>query len=77
MLTVVTVAASYIQFGSNAGNIIVALVIATIKATLVAAFFMHLSAEKWTIYRFLIITVFFVTGLFALTSLAYSDHIHR
>ena len=75
--TVVTVAASYITFPSPEINIAVALLIATIKATLVAAIFMHLSAERWTIYRFLIVTVVFVIGLFSLTALAFSDHIHR
>ncbi len=75
--TVVTVAASYIPFKSNEVNIAVALAIATVKATLVAAIFMHLSAERWTIYRFLIITVVFAIGLFSLTALAFSDHIHR
>ena len=43
-LTIVTVGASYIDFGS--GNVIIALFIATIKATLVALFFMHLRYEK-------------------------------
>jgi cytochrome c oxidase subunit 4 len=43
-LTIVTVAASYVDFGS--GNIVIALLIATIKATLVALFFMHLRYEK-------------------------------
>jgi cytochrome c oxidase subunit 4 len=43
-LTIVTVAASYVDFGS--GNVIIALFIATIKATLVALFFMHLRYEK-------------------------------
>ena len=43
-LTVVTVGASYIDFGS--GNIVIALFIATIKASLVALFFMHLRYEK-------------------------------
>ena len=75
--TVVTVAASYIPFPSSGMNIAVALCIATVKATLVAAIFMHLSAERWTIYRFLLVTVVFVIGLFSLTALAFSDHIHR
>ncbi len=44
ILTGVTVGASYIDFGS--GNIVIALLIATIKATLVALFFMHLRYEK-------------------------------
>lgn len=41
VLTVITVAASYVDIGST-GNLVVALIIATVKASLVAAFFMHL-----------------------------------
>lgn len=44
ILTIMTVGAAYIDLGS--GNVVVALVIATIKATLVALFFMHLRWEK-------------------------------
>ena len=44
ILTVITVGAAYIDFGS--GNVVIALFIATIKATLVALFFMHLRWEK-------------------------------
>jgi cytochrome c oxidase subunit 4 len=40
VLTVITVGASYIDFGT--GNIVIALLIATIKAITVAALFMHL-----------------------------------
>jgi cytochrome c oxidase subunit 4 len=43
-LTVITVGAAYVDFGS--GNVVIALTIATIKATLVALFFMHLRYEK-------------------------------
>ncbi len=43
-LTVVTVAASLVNFGSM--NLIVALVIAVIKASLVVLFFMHLIWDK-------------------------------
>lgn len=78
VLTIVTVLVSFHHFGppsSNAGNIAVALVIATIKAGLVAAFFMHLSSEKWTIYRFLIVTVIFAFAMYALTRLAMDDPI--
>ena len=46
ILTGITVGASYIQFGSGAANVVVALTIATIKATLVALFFMHLLHDK-------------------------------
>ena len=44
ILTVITVGASYVNFGS--GNTAIALFIATIKATLVALFFMHLAHDK-------------------------------
>ena len=44
MLTILTVGAAYVDFGS--GNVVIALTIATIKAILVALFFMHLRHEK-------------------------------
>jgi cytochrome c oxidase subunit 4 len=44
ILTGITVAASYVNFGAM--NVVVALTIATIKATLVALFFMHLLHDK-------------------------------
>jgi cytochrome c oxidase subunit 4 len=44
VLTVITVAAAGVDFGS--GNVVIALTIATIKATLVALFFMHLKYDK-------------------------------
>jgi cytochrome c oxidase subunit 4 len=46
ILTGITVGASYIHFGSGAANVVVALTIATIKAILVALFFMHLLHDK-------------------------------
>ena len=42
ILTGVTVAASYVNFGSSTVNVIVAMLIATFKASLVALVFMHL-----------------------------------
>jgi cytochrome c oxidase subunit 4 len=44
VLTIATVKVSYYDFGS--ANIIIALLIATMKASLVAAFFMHLRHDK-------------------------------
>ena len=73
--TMLTVALSYVNFGTQKANIVVAMVLATFKAGCVAAIFMHLKSEKWTIYRFLLITVVFATGLFFLTALAFSDPI--
>jgi cytochrome c oxidase subunit IV len=43
-LTLLTVKVSYYDFGS--ANIVIALLIATLKASLVAAFFMHLRHDK-------------------------------
>jgi len=73
--TVLTVGLSYVNFGTPGANIIVAMVLATFKVGCVAAIFMHLKSEKWTIYRILLITVVFAIGLFALTGLAFSDPI--
>jgi len=44
ILTAITVGASYIDFG--AGNVVIALFIASVKAMLVALFFMHLRYDK-------------------------------
>lgn len=44
VLTVITVGASRVDLGTTA-NLILALLIATVKATIVAAFFMHLIAD--------------------------------
>jgi cytochrome c oxidase subunit 4 len=46
VLTGITVGASYVNFGSSSINVVVALTIATIKAILVALFFMHLLHDK-------------------------------
>ncbi len=46
ILTLITVGASYIQFGSSTANVVIALTIATIKAIVVALFFMHLLYDK-------------------------------
>jgi caa(3)-type oxidase subunit IV len=92
LFTLITVGLSYVDFGvlfshlfhinmSEAGgrkaNVAVALLVALFKAGLVAAIFMHLSAEKRLIYRVLIFTGFFVLGLFWLTFLAWYDPVHR
>ena len=72
--TGITVALSYVHFGTQKANIAVAMLVATLKAGLVAAIFMHLAAEKRLIYRVLIFTGFFVLGLFWLTLFAWYDY---
>lgn len=54
-LTVVTVAVSYLKL-PLVQAIAVALVIAALKGSLVAAFFMHLISEKQIIFSILILT---------------------
>ena len=46
VLTAITVAAAGIRFGSPAVNVAVALTIATLKASLVALYFMHLRHDR-------------------------------
>ena len=77
VFTLITVALSYVDFGTPKANIGVAMLVATFKAGLVAAIFMHLAAEKRLIYRVLIFTGFFVLGLFWLTFLAWYDPVSR
>src|SRR6266487_2566778 len=74
VFTGVTVALSYVHFGTQKANIAVAMLVATFKAGLVAAIFMHLAAEKRLIYRILIFTGFFVFGMFWLIFLAWYDY---
>lgn len=75
--TVLTVFLSYVNFGSHKANMVIGMLVATFKAGLVAAIFMHLAAEKKLIYRVLIFTGFFVVALFWLTYLAWYDPITR
>ncbi len=75
--TGLTVALSYVDFGTRKANIAVAMLVATFKAGLVAAIFMHLAAEKRLIYRVLLFTGFFVVALFWLTYLTWYNPITR
>ncbi len=65
--TILTVGAYYLHLPSVALTIAVALFIATVKALLVAGFFMHLISEKKMVYGILAATIFFFIGLMYLT----------
>ena len=65
--TIITVAASYVDFGGHGKNIAVALLIAIVKGGLVAGFFMHLIDERKLIYGLLGATFFFFVGLMYIT----------
>ncbi len=73
-LTMITVAISRLHLGT-AGNITVALVIATVKGSLVASYFMHLISEKKVIYAALLLTVVFFIVLMFLPIFTTSDPI--
>ena len=55
-LTIVTVAISYLDLGVVPA-VILALIVASIKGSLVACYFMHLISEKVTIYWTLLVTL--------------------
>lgn len=74
VLTFITVAASYINWGSPIVNVIVALTIATIKASLVALFFMHLIHDK-PINAIILCSGFAFLGLFLIA--CYEDTASR
>ena len=69
VLTVVTVGVSYIQIESVAATVLIALFIASIKAGLVAGYFMHLVSEKRIIFWVLALTVAFFAVLMLLPSI--------
>ncbi len=64
--TIVTVLARYWEFNSVALTIAIALFIASIKAFLVAGYFMHLLSEKKMIYLVLATTAAFLLGMVGL-----------
>ncbi len=63
LLTVLTVTAAGINFGSSSINTVIALTIATIKASLVALFFMHLAHDK-PVNGVILVAAFVFLGLF-------------
>lgn len=65
--TVLTVGMYYVHFEKVAVTVTIALFIATVKASLVAGFFMHLISEKKAVYAILLATVFFFASMMYLT----------
>ena len=72
VLTVTTVLASYLDI-STSEAIFLALVIASVKGSLVAGYFMHLISEKKLIHAVLILTAAFFVALLLLPILTVSD----
>ncbi|TMA29763.1 MAG: hypothetical protein E6J78_00980 [Deltaproteobacteria bacterium] len=73
-LTAITVGVSYLKLNRPLA-IAVALIIATVKAGMVAAVFMHLISEKKVIYAVLVLTaLFFALVLLIPSFTAYEGH---
>jgi cytochrome c oxidase subunit 4 len=72
VLTIVTVAVSRFHLPVPIA-VTVALLVAIIKGSLVACYFMHLISEKKLIYAVLALTAFFFVALLALPIVTVSD----
>jgi cytochrome c oxidase subunit 4 len=70
VLTAATVGAAYVNLG--AFNIVIALAIATLKATLVVLFFMHAKYSPGRTHLVIICAVFWLAIMLALTLSDYS-----
>ena len=62
VFTVITVALSYLHLPKSTA-IPLALLVATIKATLVGAYFMHLRVERRVIFAIIVVACFFMIAL--------------
>ena len=74
LLTAVTVGVSYLHLPTGQA-IALALIIALVKGSLVAAWFMHLVSEKQLIHAVLVLTAVFFLFLLLLPVLTVHDHI--
>ena len=76
VLTLVTVSVSYLHLPVHQA-ITVALIVATVKGSLVACYFMHLISEKKLILWVLVLTVVFFLVLLAVPAFTVADRIGR
>ena len=72
VLTIITVGVSYLHLPIHIA-VGVALLVATIKGSLVACYFMHLISEKKLIYAVLALTIVFFAALLALPVVTHSN----
>jgi cytochrome c oxidase subunit IV len=73
-LTLVTVAVSYLHLPIRQA-IVVALLIATIKGSLVACYFMHLISEKKLVLWVLLVTIVFFIVLLLVPTFTVADRV--
>ena len=72
VLTIVTVAVSRLHLSVPVA-VTLALVVATVKGTLVACYFMHLISERKLILAVLVLTIVFFIALLALPVVTHSN----
>lgn len=72
VLTIVTVAISYLDLPVPLA-VAVALLVAIVKGSLVACYFMHLISERKLIYAVLVLTAVFFVALLALPTVTHSN----
>ncbi len=73
VFTIITVGLSYVELPSHSLNIVVGMVVATFKASLVALIFMHLNHEAKLVYKILAFTGAFALALFVLFYFSNTD----
>tara|TARA_R110002049_G_scaffold37636_7_gene118055 strand:- start:72 stop:383 length:312 start_codon:yes stop_codon:yes gene_type:complete len=75
ILTFITVGLSMVEMPTHSMNILVGMIVAAIKASLVGLIFMHLNHERSTVYKILAFTGVFAIVLFVLIVLAHGDRL--
>ena len=73
ILTLITVGLAFVEMPTHGMNILVGMIVATIKASLVGLIFMHLNHERSTIYKILVFTAVFALAIFLLTYWTHED----
>jgi caa(3)-type oxidase subunit IV len=74
VFTIITVAVNQVHLAIPLA-VTVALIVATIKGSMVASVFMHLNNEKRWIYGSLLLTAFFFAAMITITTLTLADTI--
>jgi cytochrome c oxidase subunit IV len=76
ILTILTVAISYLHLSAIAVAVGIAMIVATVKGSMVAAYFMHLKSERPEIFWLLLLTASFWVLLMFMPVLMYLDSFH-
>lgn len=79
VITVLVATQEWLDFGGHGfdwHDAVVGMIIATVKASCVAAVFMHLNHERKSVYWIFFGSLFFCAALFALIGLAKENPIH-